>query len=364
MTLIAAVSRFVRRYAFSPEILVLCVLLFVLYNSGRFHVEPLRKYLEKARIKLQLRWSGRYDQIPEEGEKEVTEKKSKASWELLKGNVAIYAIQGRRPHMEDRYNFVNNLDDTQTSIYGIFDGHGGEFSADFAEKALFKSLMVRLLKLPKDDTTQSMADLLTEEFLNVDHQLLEIVKSTLDMSGSTALVALLRHDILTVANVGDSRGVMCDKDGNAIPMTVDHKPQQLKERRRIKQAGGFITFNGVWRVVGVLATSRALGDYPLKEKNFLIAEPDVYTFDMKELEPKFIILATDGLWDCFTNEEAVNYIQERLSEPHFGAKSIVLQAYYRGSLDNITVMVVNFGTASASLYRSDQNEKIKEDLNL
>lgn len=126
MTLIAAVSRFVRRYAFSPEILVLCVLLFLLYNSGRLHVEPLRKYLEKARIKLQLRWAGQYDQISEESEKEVTEKKSKASWELRKGNVAIYAIQGRRPHMEDRYNFVNNLDETRTSIYGIFDGHGGE----------------------------------------------------------------------------------------------------------------------------------------------------------------------------------------------------------------------------------------------
>jgi len=36
------------------------------------------------------------------------------------------------------------------------------------------------------------------------------------------------------------------------------------------------------------------------------------------------------------------YIHEHLNEPHFGAKSIVLQAYYRGSLDNITVMVVNF----------------------
>ena len=57
-----------------------------------------------------------------------------------------------------------------------------------------------------------------------------------------------------------------------------------------------------------------------------------------------MILATDGLWDTFSNEEAVRYIRERLDEPHFGAKSLVLQAYYRGSLDNITVMVVNFAT--------------------
>ncbi|GAB1605478.1 protein phosphatase 1L-like [Argonauta hians] len=355
MTLISTLSRFVRRYVFSAEVLILCVLLFLVYNTGRLHVEPLRKYFQKARIKLQLKWNGRYDQIPEESEAEVTEKKTKASWDLRKGNIAIYAIQGRRNHMEDRYNFINNLDETHASIYGVFDGHGGEFAADFAEKVLFKNLMVRLLKIPKDEDSASMPTILKEEFLNVDQQFLDIAKSSMDMSGSTALVAILRNGILTVANVGDSRGVMCDKDGNTIPLTVDHKPQQVKERSRIKEAGGYISFNGVWRVVGVLATSRALGDYQLKEKKFLIAEPDIYTFDLTEIQPKFIILATDGLWDCFTNEEAVNYIQERLNEPHYGAKSLVLQAYYKGSLDNITVMVVNFHAASASLYQSNHD---------
>ena len=73
----------------------------------------------------------------------------------------------------------------------------------------------------------------------------------------------------------------------------------------------------------------------------MIADPDILIFDMKE-QPRFMILATDGLWDAFSNEEAIDYLKERLDEPHYGAKSIVLQAYYRGSLDNITVMVVNF----------------------
>ena len=41
---------------------------------------------------------------------------------------------------------------------------------------------------------------------------------------------------------------------------------QATERKRIKEAGGFVSFNGVWRVAGILATSRALGDLPLKEK--------------------------------------------------------------------------------------------------
>lgn len=55
-----------------------------------------------------------------------------------------------------------------------------------------------------------------------------------------------------------------------------------------------------------------------------------------------MILASDGLWDTFSNEEAVSYIKTRLHEPHFGAKSITLQSYYRGSVDNISVLVIVF----------------------
>ena len=53
--------------------------------------------------------------------------------------------------------------------------------------------------------------------------------------------------------------------------------------KRIKEAGGFIAFTGVWRVAGILATSRALGDFPLKDPRKLItAEPDVLTFSLKD----------------------------------------------------------------------------------
>lgn len=107
-------------------------------------------------------------------------------------------------------------------------------------------------------------------------------------------------------------------------------------------SGGFISFNGSWRVQGVLAMSRSLGDYPLKRLNVLIPDPDVLTFDLDTLQPQFMILASDGLWDTFSNEEAVHFIKEHLHEPHFGAKSIALQSFYRGCTDNITVMVVKF----------------------
>lgn len=103
-----------------------------------------------------------------------------------------------------------------------------------------------------------------------------------NVAGSTLLLAVLYKTQLIVANVGDSRGVMCNAKGNVIPLSFDHKPQQTRELKRIHEAGGFVQFKGVWRVAGILATSRALGDYPLKEKNFVIAEPDILSFELND----------------------------------------------------------------------------------
>ena len=48
-----------------------------------------------------------------------------------------------------------------------------------------------------------------------------------NVSGTTCLVALHKQDTLYVANVGDSRGVMCDADNNTVPLSFDHKPHQV-----------------------------------------------------------------------------------------------------------------------------------------
>lgn len=47
------------------------------------------------------------------------------TWELIKGNCCVYALRGRRPKMEDRFSVITDKD-SGISLYGIFDGHGGE----------------------------------------------------------------------------------------------------------------------------------------------------------------------------------------------------------------------------------------------
>ncbi|KAG6459348.1 protein phosphatase 1L [Manduca sexta] len=353
----------------------------------------------------------------------------KQSWELKGTLSAAYAIKGRRMHMEDRFIINENINNTGISLFAIFDGHGGEFAANYAKDHLIQNLYNKIVELnafkdgkivstpqkdspdeprPKEESpinverktsfkkSVSTADdsskkeitdpellaqlsksrpiitrevrptlkpvknvaiplssymekgkinfgkLLTDEVLAADRLLVEAAKKSMNVAGTTALLAIMENNHLIVANVGDSRGVMCDSRGNAIPVSFDHKPQQVREQKRIEAAGGYIAFNGVWRVAGILATSRAMGDYPLKDKKFVIADPDILTFNLDDHKPMFLVLASDGLWDTFSNEEAVKFIKERLDEPDFGAKSLTLQAYYRGSVDNITVLIINF----------------------
>merc|ERR1711874_485334 len=125
----------------------------------------------------------------------------------------------------------------------------------------------------------------------------------------TLILALHDGGNIWVANVGDSRGVFGNDAGQAVAMSYDHKPCQLKEKKRIQEAGGYVAMNGVWRVMGVLATSRALGDYPLKNKKVVVAEPDVLSFNVSDHRMEFAVLASDGLRDTHSNEDAVALVR-------------------------------------------------------
>ncbi|XP_072161494.1 protein phosphatase 1L-like [Bemisia tabaci] len=183
---------------------------------------------------------------------------------------------------------------------------------------------------------------LTDVFLSADKALIAATKLAASKAGTTALVAIMEESQLIVANVGDSRGVMCDSKGNTVQLSFDHKPGRKDEMERIKHAGGFIEYRyHCWRTNGNLAVSRALGDWPEKlEGKHLIGNPEVLIFDLSKYQPQFLVLATDGLYDVMTSDQVVAFLLERLHEEHYGAKSLVRHAYSLGAADNITVMVI------------------------
>ena len=50
-------------------------------------------------------------------------------------------------------------------------------------------------------------------------------------------------------------------------------------------------------------------------------------------------MACDGLWDVIEDQEAVDFVLERIEEKELVAKYLVEEALKRGSTDNITVSV-------------------------
>lgn len=78
-----------------------------------------------------------------------------------------------------------------------------------------------------EGATVNFGKLIVDEVLAADDILNEQLQKKSLMAGTTALMAILHRNRLIVANVGDSRGVMCDSRGNAIPLSFDHKPQQV-----------------------------------------------------------------------------------------------------------------------------------------
>merc|ERR1740137_465141 len=92
--------------------------------------------------------------------------------------------------------------------------------------------------------------LIHDEITACDKEMLEAAKKANSIGGTTLILALLDSDQLWVGNVGDSRAVFGNEFGVAVPMSYDHKPAQLKEKKRIQEAGGFVAMNGVWRVMG------------------------------------------------------------------------------------------------------------------
>lgn len=134
-------------------------------------------------------------------------------------------------------------------------------------------------------------------------------------SGCTAVVCLLRGSQLVVANAGDSRCVVC-RDGKAIDMSIDHKPEDELERNRIEKAGGRVTLDG--RVNGGLNLSRAIGDHCYKmntdlpdTEQMITALPDVRHLILNDKD-EFMILACDGIWNVMSSQEAVDFVKEEL----------------------------------------------------
>ncbi|TKY73083.1 phosphatase 2C 27 [Spatholobus suberectus] len=258
---------------------------------------------------------------------------------------------GKRPYMEDthicigdlarKFNY-DELSEEAVSFYGVFDGHEGKSAAQFVRDRLPR-VIVEDVNFPLE-----LEKVVKRSFLETDAAFLKTSSHEPSLSsGTTALTAIIFGRSLLVANAGDCRAVL-SRHGRAIEMSKDHRPSCINERTRVKSLGGFID-DGYLN--GKLGVTRALGDWHLegmKEMSErggpLSAEPELKLMTLTK-EDEFLIIASDGIWDVFSSQNAVDFARRRLQEHNdekLCCKEIVQEGIKRGSTDNMTVVMVCF----------------------
>lgn len=251
-------------------------------------------------------------------------------------------------------------------FWGVFDGHAGwTTSAKLRQtlvsyvarelNATYKSALANpALTFPTGDSVDAA---IKQGFLKLDHEIsYESVQKVLKaqsrqvaaeilapaLSGSCALLSFYdsRSKELRVACTGDSRAVLGRRTANgkwtATALSIDQTAGTPSEDARLRKEHPneqYVTLNG--RVLGGLEPSRAFGDAVykwsketadkmrtqflgrspsryLKTPPYVTAEPVVTTTKVEPSRGDFVVMATDGLWEMLTNEEAVGLVGQWL----------------------------------------------------
>ncbi|KAJ4826955.1 hypothetical protein Tsubulata_040754 [Turnera subulata] len=213
--------------------------------------------------------------------------------------VGVSAIKGKKKFMEDRHRVISSLrGNCNGGFFGVYDGHGGKKAAEFVAENLHTNILEMMVNCTGN---VSKEEAVKAAYLKTDKDFLEQGV----VSGACCVTALIEGQQVVISNLGDCRAVLC-RGGVAEALTRDHKPEDKHERTRIEDKGGFVHFHrGAWRVHGVLAVSRSIGDAHLKD--WVLGEPDTRILPLTP-DMEFLVLASDGLWEEVGNQEAVDII--------------------------------------------------------
>jgi len=286
-------------------------------------------------------------------------------------------LQGRRSVIED---FHSIQLDASVQFYGIFDGHTGNLASKYVASTMYDQLLayVHLDSLTnlvstetpawKDQVRANVSEAFAQIHEDFAQRTSTLGSSAMDRSGTTATSLLVTEDVVVVSSIGDSRAVLSSMGAGGvispIQLTKDHVASDPGERKLVMEKGGFVSASGgIDRVNGTLAITRSIGDVGLAP--LLSREPHVLSFTHEEIRelcgsnqqqgmPCFVVLASDGLWDVMSNQEVVDMVgvviasydaTDRVSWNNGGAfqeaaEVLAVDAYIRGSNDNIGVCVV------------------------
>jgi serine/threonine protein phosphatase PrpC len=114
-------------------------------------------------------------------------------------------------------------------------------------------------------------------------------------------LALVGANEIVIANVGECKAYVCysSNPSKAVLISGNHSEANKEEAARVKSAGGFFAGG---RVNGLFPFTRSLGDYALKDNEFLPKEQQLLVstasvFALRKQDIRMVVLGSGGLWE-------------------------------------------------------------------
>ena len=326
------------------------------------------------------------------------------------------------------------------NVFGIFDGHGGKevpryLQAHFMEylkktdkfkEGKFKDALTdTFFELDKSFTTKEAQEELTkysEELKPSKEQEIKDINNLLgtgeklnqdeleqvmafnevfdprnienaniaEFTGSTGIILFLGDKNIYIANAGNSRCLVINKDGTLINKTKDHTINEPEEKKRVELARSFNEEeekkkeeDGV--KTEYLDSTRGFGDWEFKGNEWIdqkdqeiSVEPEILEVPIKDVQ--YLIMGSHGMFECGKdneNDDTVNtqictFFMDEIKKNADKPYSKIIEEYFEKiipdkndgnnikGLDNMSCIVVNLKNEPISAYIEKKEIEEKE----
>ena len=255
------------------------------------------------------------------------------------------------------------------NVFSVMDGHGvnGHLVSRFVTK-YFTSFFQKNKKMNSSNASEDQIfyrlkkneyDIIKRCCRHAERDIEKTTEIDANFSGTTFVMVFQVGERIICANIGDSRAIMVKGD-KAIPLSIDQKPDDPEESKRIKENGGEISqyeedgeksgpFR-VWQkgeVYPGIAMSRSIGDF-IATKLGVIPEPK-FIEEKIDKDTKFIVIASDGVWEFLDNDTVKNMVMPfyEKNDPNGACKELIKKSteFWNQEdvvVDDITAVVVFF----------------------
>lgn len=227
----------------------------------------------------------------------------------------------KRSMNQDKVYFSDEPVGNLPNLYIVADGMGGHKAGDYASAYAVR----RFVDFAKRCEDENPITIMKKGIHEVNQGMLLASREREELSGmgTTFVIAVIKEHHLYVANIGDSRLYLLEKD-SIRQITLDHS--LVEELIRTGQLDPLKIRNHPEKNI----ITRALG---ISDE----AVPDF--FELELAMDAVILLCSDGLSNMVEDDELLNIITEE-QRPWPAVERLIERANYYGGRDNIAAIVV------------------------